>query len=116
MISRWSNFSGCGPVGAFVEVEIVFQGRGCELPPISFFVRTKSNKLDGVVRAVRAICAEDNGIVSLLSAGCAVKENNQKIAFDGATVETAKVSFERLTQSHRALADYSHFFSDSLFY
>ena len=37
--------------------------------PISFIMGTKGNKLDGVVKAVRTICAEDNGIVSPLSAG-----------------------------------------------
>ena len=77
---------------------------------------TKGNKLDGVVKAVRTIGTEDNGIVTLLSASCAVKENNQEIAFDGTTVETTKVSFERFTQSHRAFADHIYFFSDSFFY
>lgn len=79
-------------------------------------MRTKGNKLDGVVKAVRTVCTEDNGIVSLLSAGCAVKENNQEIAFDAATVETTKISFERFTQSYWTFADHIHFISDSFFY
>lgn len=79
-------------------------------------MRTKANKLDGVVKAVRTICTEDNSIVSPLSANRAVKENNQEIAFDRTAVETTKVSFKRFTQSHRAFADHIHFFSDSFFY
>jgi hypothetical protein len=84
-------------------------------PPISFIVGTKDNKLDSVVKAVRTICTENNGIIPLLSASCAVKENNQKIAFDGTTVETTKVSFERFTQRHRAFANHIHLFSDGFF-
>jgi hypothetical protein len=87
-----------------------------KLPPIRFIVGTKGDEFDGVITAVRTICAEDNGIVPLLSARCAVKENNKKIAFDGTTVKTTKVPFERFTQSHRAFADHIHFFSDSFFY
>jgi hypothetical protein len=94
----------------------IFQKFQKKLTPISFIMGTKGNKLDGVVKAVRTIGAENDGIVPLLSAGCAVKENNQKITFDGATVETTKVSFERFTKSNRAFADHSYFFSDSFFY
>ena len=79
-------------------------------------MRTKANKLDGVVKAVRTICTEDNSIVSPLSANRAVKENNQEIAFDGTTVETTKASFERFTQTQWAFANHIHFFSDSFFY
>jgi len=39
-----------------------------KLPSISFIVRTKGNKLDGVVKAVRTICTKNNGIISLFSA------------------------------------------------
>jgi hypothetical protein len=79
-------------------------------------VRTESNKLDGVVRTLSTIRTEGNGIVSLLSARYAVKEDNQKIAFDGATIETTKVAFERFTLSHRAFANHSHLLSDGFFY
>jgi len=84
--------------------------------PIGFIVGTKGNKLDGIVEAVGAIGTEDDGIVPLFSASCAIKENYQEIAFDGATVETTKVSFERFTQSHWAFANHIHFFSYSFFY
>lgn len=59
----------------------------------------KEEKRDGVVKAVRTVCTDYNGIVShisALAAGCAVKENSQEIAFDGVTIESTKVSFERL--------------------
>ena len=53
----------------------------------------KGNKLDGLVETVRTIGTEDNGVVTLFSTSCTVKENNQKIAFDGTTVVTTNSHF-----------------------
>jgi len=85
-------------------------------PPIRLIMGTKGNKLDGIVEAVRAIGTEHKSIVPPLSTDCAVKENNQKIASDGAAIETTKIPFKRFTQRHRAFADHLHLFSDGFFY
>lgn len=57
---------------------------------------TKGYKLDGFVKAVRTICAEDDGTVPLLSASCTIKENNQKVSCYAHSMHLVKlVNYDR---------------------
>ena len=76
---------------------------------------TQGNKLDGLIRALCAICARDHPVIAFFAANLAIQVNDEGILFYRTGIISFEITLQRLSEGDGIFNDPIDFSLDNFF-